>query len=64
LLLNILNDWVTEPAEVNTVSKNKVSALVYKLASALVMKDSFLQERKIIAEKKMKSAGFKIMLDD
>jgi len=61
LLLNILKDWVIEPTVVKTVSKDKVSALVYKLALGLVMKESFLQEKKIIAEKIIMNMGFKLL---
>lgn len=43
-----------EPELVKTVSKNKVSALVCNLAAGLVMKCSFLQEKKIIVERIIK----------
>ncbi len=39
----------------------KVSALVYKLALGLVMKESFLQEKKTIAEKIIMNMGFKLL---
>src|SRR6185312_5100786 len=54
LLLNILKDWVTEPTVVKTVSKDKVSALVYKLALELVIKESFLHEKKMKVDNKIK----------
>ena len=44
LLLNILKDLVTDPTEVKTVSKNKVSEDVDKDASLLVIYRSFLHE--------------------
>jgi hypothetical protein len=44
---------------VNTVSKDNVSVLVYKVASGLVIKESFLQEKKMAAHKKMKMENFK-----
>src|SRR5258706_12871381 len=47
--LKILNDSIIEPAEVKTVSKLNVSALILTNAWEFVMK-SFLQENKIIAE--------------
>jgi hypothetical protein len=40
----ILNDCVTEPILVKTVSKVKLSTLVPSLASPLVIKLSFLQD--------------------
>ncbi len=49
-----------EPVVVKTVSKDKVSALVYNLASGLVIKESFLQEKNITAEKKIKNESFKL----
>jgi hypothetical protein len=58
LLLNILNDLVIEPTVVKTVSKDNVSALVYNLASGLVIKDSFLQDVKMKIVKRMKIMGF------
>jgi hypothetical protein len=44
--LKILKDAVTEPAEVKTVSKRRVSEDRNSRASGLVMTESFLQERK------------------
>lgn len=44
----ILKDWVTEPVVVKTVSYFNVSAEIATCASGLVMKDSFLQEKKRI----------------
>src|SRR6185312_11998756 len=60
LLLKILKDWVTEPELVKTVSKNKVSALVFKDAPGLVMKESFLHEKKMVAARKMENKSFKL----
>jgi len=54
LLLKILKDWVTEPTVVKTVSNDKVSILVYKYASGLVIIESFLQEKNIKVAKKMR----------
>src|SRR6185312_14973407 len=54
LVLKILKDWVTEPTVVKTVSKKSVSTLVYKDASALVIKESFLQEKNIKVAKKIR----------
>lgn len=59
LLLKILKDWVTEPTVVKTVSNDKVSILVYNLASGLVVKESFLQEKNNKVVKKMRY--FKMM---
>lgn len=50
-----------EPTVVKTVSKNKVSELVYNFASGLVIKESFLQEKKIIAENIIKVMDFKLV---
>jgi hypothetical protein len=49
---------VIEPTVVKTVSKDNVSALVYNLASGLVIKDSFLQDVKMKIVKRMKIMGF------
>lgn len=51
-----------EPAVTKTVSKDKVSALVLKLALILVMKESFLHEKKISAETTAMNMGFKLMI--
>lgn len=48
-----------EPVEVKTVSNNKVSALVYKFACGLVIKDSFLQEKMVADSKKKSDAYFR-----
>jgi hypothetical protein len=67
LLLKILKLWVMEPTEVKTVSKDKVSALVFKLACELVIKESFLHEIIIRVnttkhKKNLRAAIFKNML--
>lgn len=54
LLLKILKDCVTEPTVVKTVSNDKVSILVYNVASGLVVKESFLQEKNNMALRKMR----------
>ncbi len=47
-----------EPTEVKTVSKNKVSAFTFNLAWGLVIKESLLQEYKIIEVRNMYSKNF------
>lgn len=49
-----------EPTSANTVSKDKVSALVYKEASGLVMKESFLHEKKSRKENNIMMADLKL----
>ncbi len=49
----ILNDWVTDPTVVNTVSNFILSADIYKEALPLVIKESFLQEEKQIKQEMM-----------
>jgi len=49
LLLMILNDWVTEPTVVNTVSNFSVSALKVILASGEVINPFFLQAKSMMA---------------
>ena len=58
LLLKILKVCVTDPTEVKTVSNDKVSLLVDKFASALVIKVSFRQETRINIDRKMRSENF------
>ena len=53
LLLYILNDCVTDPIDVKTVSKKSVSLLVEMLASGLVIKLSFLQLARATTNNKM-----------
>ena len=53
----ILNDCVTEPVVVNTVSYFTVSAVIVIRASGLVMKDSFLQANKKTREIKISAPG-------
>jgi hypothetical protein len=55
---------VTDPTVVKTVSKNKVSALVFKDASGLVINDSFRHEKNIKTIKKMKAIFFKLFSTD
>jgi hypothetical protein len=57
--LKILKEPVIEPTLVNTVSNDKVSLLVYKLASGLVINESFLHEKRITAETRRKTENFK-----
>ena len=49
-----------EPTFVKTVSKDKVSALVYNEASGLVMKESFLHEKKRRMDMNIIIADFKL----
>src|SRR6185295_18521939 len=58
LRLRILNDFVIEPAEVNTVSKVKLSVLKPNIACGLVINESFLQEHMIIPVKKRDAINF------
>ena len=44
----ILKDWVTEPDVTKTVSYFNVSAVMVTRASELVIKDSFLHEKRMI----------------
>ena len=48
LSLIILKDWVTEPDVTKTVSYFNVSAVMITRASELVIKDSFLHEKRMI----------------
>ena len=54
LSLIILKDWVTEPDVTKTVSYFRVSAVMITRASELVIKDSFLHEKKMIKKDKRK----------
>jgi hypothetical protein len=47
-----------DPTEVKTVSNNKVSALTFNLACWLVIKESLLQEYKIIGVRNMDAINF------
>ena len=60
LLLKTLTDCVIEPTFVKTVSKASVSELVDKEASGLVIKPSFVHEKKI-KRMTMVTAGFKLL---
>ena len=60
LLLKILKACVTEPAFVKTVSKANVSALVNNEASGLVMKESFLHEKRKRMEENIIMTDFKL----
>ena len=60
LVLKILKAWVMDPELINTVSNESVSTLVLRLASVLVMKDSFLHEKNTNTEMKMSAESFKL----
>jgi len=60
LLLKTLKDCVIEPTFVKTVSKNNVSELADKEASELVIKPSFVHEKKI-KRMNMVMADFKLL---
>lgn len=60
LLLKTLKDCVIEPTFVKTVSKASVSELVDKEASGLVIKPSFVHEKKI-KRMIMVTADFKLL---
>jgi hypothetical protein len=58
--LNILKDCVIDPTVVKTVSKDKVSASVYNVASGLVINESFRHEENIKAVKNIRNESFKL----
>jgi len=60
LLLNILKDCVIDPTVVKTVSKDKVSASIYNVEAELVIKEFFLHDKNINAERKMRNESFKL----
>ncbi|HEY5391589.1 MAG TPA: hypothetical protein VIJ57_05715, partial [Hanamia sp.] len=60
LVLKILKTRVMDPELINTVSNESVSTLVLRLASWLVIKLSFLQEKNTNTEMKMSAESFKL----
>lgn len=60
LVLKILKPWVTDPELINTVSNESVSTLVLRLASGLVINDSFRHEKNTNIEMKISAEIFKL----